>query len=77
MGQAQVIQWISGYQETLGNLGVAEEDAAFPAGQQSGMQLLMQKYIERMKNTRETWTKNILEVRLIKEKIGDGWRRRL
>lgn len=60
----QVIQWVSGYQESLGNLGVPEEDTAFPQGQQSGLQLLMQKYIQRMQATRKTWFTNILEVSL-------------
>lgn len=58
----QVIKWISGYQETLANLGVPEEDTVFPQEKQSGLKLLMQKYIERMQATRKTWFTNILEV---------------
>ncbi len=59
---AQVMGWISGYQETLGDLGLEEEEAHFPEGGSRGTTLLIDKYIERMRATLHAWFVNILEV---------------
>ena len=54
--------WISGYQETLGDLGIEDEEARFPQGGSRGTTLLIDKYIERMHATLHAWFVNILEV---------------
>lgn len=54
--------WISGYQETLGELGLEEVEARFPHGSSRGTTLLIDKYIERMHATLHAWFVNILEV---------------
>ena len=59
-----MIRWINDYQATLQDLGIEEEESRFPTKEQSGMNLLIQQYIRRMQATRQTWSKNILEVRL-------------
>ena len=59
---AQVMGWISAYQETLGDLGLEEEVARFPQGGSRGTTLLIDKYIERMRATLHAWFVNILEV---------------
>ena len=59
----QVIRWINDYQATLQDLGIEEEETRFPTKEQSGMALLIDQYIRRMQTTRQTWSKNILEVR--------------
>ena len=60
---AQVIGWTSNYQETLRELGLEEEDIAFPEGPDRGTTVLIDKYIERMRTTLHAWFVNILEVR--------------
>ena len=59
--RGQVMGWISGYQETLGDLGIEEEEARFPQGGSRGTTLLINKYIERMHATLHAWFVNILE----------------
>ena len=59
----QVIGWTSNYQETLRELGLEEEDIAFPEGPDRGTTVLIDKYIARMRSTLHTWFVNILEVR--------------
>lgn len=55
--------WIAGYQATLGEFGVEEEESAFPTGPQAGLSLLIDKYVQRIKATLATWLFNIVEVR--------------
>ncbi len=57
----QVMQWIAGYQEALGEFGVEEEDVAFPMTPQSGVSLLIGKYVERTVATLSSWLNNIVE----------------
>ena len=61
--RAQVIGWMSGYQETLKELGLEDGDIGFPEGRDRGMTLLGAKYIPRMHATLHTWFVNILQVR--------------
>ena len=58
----QVVQWMAGYQETLGEFGVEEEDVAFPSGPHSGLSLLADKYVGRVEATLSSWLTNIVEV---------------
>jgi hypothetical protein len=57
------MQWIAGYQETLGEFGVEEGDVLFPSHPQAGMGLLIDKYVERTVVTLSSWLVNIVEVR--------------
>ena len=57
------MQWIAGYQESLGEFGMEEEDVAFPSGPQSGVSLLINKYVDRTMATLSSWLNNIVEVR--------------
>lgn len=61
---AQVVGWLSGYQETLKELGLEDSEIVFPEGPDRGMTLLVGKYISRMRGTLHTWFINILQVRL-------------
>ena len=60
---AQVVGWLSGYQETLKELGLEDSEIVFPEGPDRGMTLLVGKYIARMRGTLHTWFVNILQVR--------------
>ncbi len=62
---AQVVGWLSGYQETLKELGLEDNEITFPEGPDRGMTLLVGKYITRMRGTLHTWFVNILQVRLL------------
>ena len=57
------MQWIAGYQETLGEFGVEEGDVLFPSHHQAGTGLLIDKYVERTVATLSSWLLNIVEVR--------------
>ena len=57
------MQWIAGYQETLGEFGVEEGDVLFPSHPQAGMGLLIDKYVDRTVATLSSWLVNIVEVR--------------
>ena len=57
----QVMQWIAGYQEALGEFGVEEEDVAFPLSPRSGVSLLIGKYVDRTVATLSSWLNNIVE----------------
>jgi hypothetical protein len=56
------MQWIAGYQETLGEFGVEEGDVLFPSHPQAGMGLLIDKYVDRTVATLSSWLVNIVEV---------------
>ena len=59
----QVIRWDKRLPGHAAGPGREEEaDTRFPTKEQSGMALLIQQYIRRMQATRQTWSKNILEV---------------
>ncbi|KAK9827315.1 hypothetical protein WJX81_003676 [Elliptochloris bilobata] len=60
----KIMGWISGYQETLGDLGIEEDEAHFPQGGSRGTTLLIDKYIERMRAMLHAWFVNILEADL-------------
>jgi len=60
---AQVIGWTNNYQETLRELGLEEDDIAFPDGPDRGSTVLIDKYISRISTTLHAWFVNILEVR--------------
>ncbi|KAK9812960.1 hypothetical protein WJX72_006516 [[Myrmecia] bisecta] len=60
----KVIDWISSYQDTCRELGIEEEEIVFPKGTDRGITLLIDKYIERMHDTLNTWFTNILEADL-------------
>lgn len=57
-----MVGWISSYEEALRELGVAEEDVAFPQEPKRGAAVLMTTYIHRMKASLTNWFTNILEV---------------
>ncbi|KAL4437795.1 hypothetical protein ABPG77_005707 [Micractinium sp. CCAP 211/92] len=57
----KVMLWCAGYQATLGEFGVEEEESAFPTGPQAGLSLLIDKYVQRIKATLATWLFNIVE----------------
>ena len=61
--QAQVMGWVSGYQATLRELGLDDEDVNFPSGANRGVSVLISKYTDRMHATLQAWFVNILEVR--------------
>ena len=58
-----MVGWLSGYQETLKELGLEDSEIVFPEGPDRGMTLLVGKYIARMRGTLHTWFVNILQVR--------------
>jgi hypothetical protein len=60
----QVMQWIAGYQESLGEFGLEEEEVAFPTGPQTGVSLLINTYVARIVATLSSWLSNIVEVRV-------------
>eukprot|EP00884_Botryococcus_braunii_P015581 jgi/Botrbrau1/2706/Bobra.0203s0048.1 len=60
----KVIAWMSSYEEALRELGVAEEEVAFPPEPNRGSAVLMTTYVNRMKASLTTWFLNILEADL-------------
>lgn len=57
----KVMQWINGYQEILAEFGVEEQEVLFPSGPQSGVSLLIDKYVQRTAGTLSSWLLNIVE----------------
>ncbi|KAI7841448.1 hypothetical protein COHA_004843 [Chlorella ohadii] len=57
----KVMQWIHGYQEVLAEFGVEEQEVLFPSGPQSGVSLLIDKYVQRTVGTLSSWLVNIVE----------------
>ncbi|KAI3425101.1 hypothetical protein D9Q98_008479 [Chlorella vulgaris] len=57
----KVMQWLAGYQESLGEFGLEEEEVAFPTGPQTGVSLLINTYVARIVATLSSWLSNIVE----------------
>lgn len=75
----QVMQWLAGYQESLGEFGLEEEEVAFPTGPQTGVSLLINTYVARIVATLSSWLSNIVEVRVgwkmgrQRQVVGQAW----
>lgn len=67
-----IVTWIEDYLETLRGLGIEEEELQMPkhpvllkssgdVAEESGLKLLMKKYMERVKESTTSWYMNIIE----------------
>lgn len=73
-----IVKWIEDYLETLRGLGIEEEELQMPrhpvlvnangvVAEESGLKLLMRKYMERIKESTTSWYMNIIESDLSSE----------
>lgn len=76
----EVVQWVENYLETLRGLGIEEEELQMPKYpvlttsnetnmEQSGFSLLIEKYMERIKDSSTAWYLNIIESDLNAEPV--------